>query len=132
MTFIDILLIPGFIIFAIISIILVWINLPGTFIYFFLVAISSAINNFNIISKKNLLIILLVFVLLEIIEFLLLGLTIKLYSGQRSSIFLSILGGIFGAIVGNFIFPFLGAFIGLIIGSYLATYFNASNIKENA
>ena len=124
MTFIDILLIPSFIIFTILSIILVWINLPGTFIYFFLIAITSAINNFDIISKKSLLIMLLVFVLFEIIEFLLLGLTIKWYNGQKSSILLSILGGIFGAIIGSFIFPFLGTFIGLIMGCYLATYFN--------
>ena len=118
------LLIPGFIIFTILSIILVWINLPGTFIYFFLIAIISALNNFDIIPKNLLLIILSVFVLLEIIEFLLLGLTIKLYNGQKSSIFLSILGAISGAIIGSFIFPFLGTFIGLIMGSYLAVYFN--------
>ena len=124
MSFIYLLLIPGFIIFTILSIILVWINLPGTFIYFFLIAIISALNNFDIISKNVLLIILLVFVLLEIIEFFLLGLTIKLYNGQKSSIFLSILGGISGAIIGSFIFPLLGTFIGFIIGSYLATYFN--------
>ena len=124
MSFIDILLIPGFIIFTILSIILVWINLPGTFVYFFLIAIISALNNFDIISKNLLLIILSFFVLLEIIEFLLLGLTVKLYNGQKSSIFLSILGGISGAIIGSFIFPFIGAFIGLIAGSYLATYFN--------
>jgi len=123
-TFIDLLLIPGFVLFTILSIILVWINLPGTFVYFFLIAIISVLNNFDIISKNILLIILSVFILLEILEFLLLGLTIKLYHGKKSSIFLSILGGISGAIIGNLIFPFLGAFIGLIMGSYLATYFN--------
>ena len=124
MTFIDLLLIPGFIIFTILSIILVWINLPGTFVYFFLIAIISALNDFDIISKNILLIILSVFVLLEILEFLLLGLTVKLYHGKKSSILLSILGGISGAMIGSLIFPFLGAFIGLVIGSYLATYFN--------
>ena len=124
MSFIDFLLIPGFIISIALSIILVWINLPGTFVYFFLIGIISALNNFDIISKNLLLIILSVFVLLEIIEFLLLVLTVKLYNGQKSSIFLSILGGISGAIIGSFIFPFIGSFIGLIIGSYLVTYFN--------
>ena len=124
MNFIDLLLIPGFIIFTVLSIILVWINLPGTFVYFFLIGIISPLNNFDIISRKLLLIILSLFILLEIIEFLLLGLTVKLYNGQKSSIFLSILGGISGAIIGSLIFPFLGSFIGLIMGSYLTTYFN--------
>ena len=38
MSFIDFLLIPGFIISIALSIILVWINLPGTFVYFFLIS----------------------------------------------------------------------------------------------
>tara|TARA_Y100001970_G_scaffold293883_1_gene444255 strand:- start:25688 stop:26191 length:504 start_codon:yes stop_codon:yes gene_type:complete len=132
--FIDLLLIPIFIMFSILSIILIWINLPGTFIYFFIIAILGALNGFNIISKNILLVILLVFILFEIIEFLLLGLTVKVYDGKKSSIFLSILGGISGAMIGSFIFPFLGALIGLIMGTYLVTYFNerreGKNIKD--
>ena len=65
---------------------------------------------------------------------MLLGLTVKVYDGKKSSIFLSILGGISGAMIGSFIFPFLGALIGLIMGTYLVTYFNerreGKNIKD--
>ena len=66
---------------------------------------------------------LLIFIFLEIIEFLLSMITVKLYGGKSSSSFLSIIGGFVGALILNFILPILGAFIGLIVGSYTTAYF---------
>ena len=45
-------------------------------------------NDFEIITKKILIILLIIFVALEIMEFLLATLTVKLYGGKNSSSFL--------------------------------------------
>ena len=108
----------------VISVILVWINLPGNFIFLFFIFLFGFFSDFDIITKKILLITLLVYILLEIIEFLLSALTVKLYGGKNTSALLSIIGGFLGAIVGNFIFPIIGGMIGLIIGAYVMTYYN--------
>ena len=81
------------------------------------------VNNFETISFKVLIISLLIFIFLEIIEFLLSMLTVKLYGGKISSSFLSVIGGFVGAFIINFIFPIIGACIGLILGSYMTVYF---------
>ena len=108
----------------IISIILVWLNLPGNFIFLFFMFLFGYFSKFEIITQKILLISLLLYILLEIIEFLLSALAIKLYGGKNTSAFLSIIGGFLGAIIGNFIFPIIGGMIGFIIGSYIITYYN--------
>ena len=112
------------IILVLVSLLLIWVNLPGTFLYLFGIWLMGYMNNFEIITKKILVIILIIFIVLEIIEFLLAALTVKLYGGKSSSSFLSILGGIAGGIIGNFFFPIIGGFIGLILGSYFITYYN--------
>jgi len=108
----------------IITFILVWVNLPGTFIFLFFTFFLGLFTSFDIISKKILIIALLVCVFLELFEFLLSALTIKIYGGKNSSAFLSILGGFFGAFIGSFIFPIIGTLFGLIFVSFLITYYN--------
>ena len=108
----------------IISIILVWINLPGNFIFLFFIFLFGLFSDFTLITEKILFIILLIYILFEIVEFLLSALTVKLYGGKNTSVFLSIIGGFLGAIVGNSIFPIIGGVIGLIIGAYAMTYYN--------
>ena len=112
------------IIIILVSLLLVWVNLPGTFLYLFGIGLMGYMNDFEIITKKILIILLIIFVALEIMEFLLATLTVKLYGGKNSSSFLSIIGGIAGGIIGNFFFPIIGGFIGLILGSYFITYYN--------
>ena len=109
---------------AVITFILVWLNLPGTFIFLFLSFFLGLYNSFDIISKKILIIALLVCVLLELLEYLFSVLTIKIYGGKNSSAFLSIAGGLIGAIIGSFILPVIGSLIGLLVGSFLITYYN--------
>ena len=120
----DLLNIVIHIILTLLSLLLVWVNLPGTFLYLFGIGLMGYMNNFEIITKKILVIILIIFIALEIIEFLLAALTVKLYGGKNSSSFLSILGGIAGGMIGNFFLPIIGGFIGLILGSYFITYYN--------
>jgi|TARA_B100001996_G_C18614603_1_gene575180 hypothetical protein len=86
------------------------------------------------VKNKFFLIAILIFIGLEIVEFLLSALVIKLYGGTTSSSYLSILGAIIGSIVGTFIFPIIGSVVGLILGAYMITYYNEKNngksIKE--
>ena len=69
-------------------------------------------------------IIILIFLGLEIIEFLLSALVIKIYGGVTSSSYLSIMGAVVGSIIGTFIFPIIGSLVGLILGAYMITYYN--------
>jgi len=131
----DLLIIALIILLVIISFILVWINLPGTFLFLFFLFLFGWYDNFDIITKNFLLIGLGVFVFLEVIEFLFSALTIKIYGGKNSSALLSIAGGFIGAIIGSFIFPVIGSLFGLILGSYLITYYNekkAGKTKQEA
>ena len=111
----------------IVCIILSWLNLPGSFIFLFFVFLMSYFEIILSLKNQFLLIALLILIVLEIIEFLLSALVIKLYGGTTSSSYLSILGAIIGSIIGTFIFPIIGSVIGLILGAYIITYYNEKN-----
>ena len=130
-------MIAAIVLMAIISIILVWINLPGTFVFLLLIFcfeffLRTTFHYFIGFPENLLMIMLIIFVVAEAIEFLLNAIMVKLYGGKNSSAFLSILGAIIGAIIGNLILPIIGAFLGLIIGAYLATYYNEKSLGENS
>ena len=124
----NILLIVFIIFLVVISSILVWINLPGTFIFLFCAFFLGLYSNFEILSKFYLFIVLLIYIFLELIEFLLSFLAIKIYGGKKSSIFYSIAGGLIGAFIGSLVFPIVGSFCGLILGSYFAIYYNEKRL----
>ena len=116
---------------AILSIGMVWINLPGTFFFLLLIFLfdfflETTFHYSLNLPEKYLLWMLCIFVVAEIIEFLLNAITVKTHGGKNSSAFISIVGAILGTIVGNVILPIIGGFIGLIIGAYLLTYYNES------
>jgi len=125
-------MIAAIVLMAIISIILVWINLPGTFVFLLLIFCFDFLLRTTFFPENFLMIMLIIFVVAEAIEFLLNAIMVKLYGGKNSSAFLSILGAIIGAIIGNLILPIIGAFLGLIIGAYLATYYNEKSLGENS
>ena len=116
------------------TIILSWINLPGNFIFLFSIFLMEYFEIIDPVKNKFFLIAILIFIGLEIVEFLLSALVIKLYGGTTSSSYLSILGAIIGSIIGTFIFPIIGSVVGLILGAYIITYYNEKNngksIKE--
>jgi len=120
----DLLFIVLIFLLIIFSSILVWINLPGTFIFLFFISLFGLYNSFDIISKKILLIAFIICVFFELIEFLFSVLIIKRYGGENSSTWLSIFGGLIGAILGSFIFPIVGSLFGLILGTFLIIYYN--------
>ena len=125
-------MIAAIVLMAIISIILVWINLPGTFVFLLLIFCFDFLLRTTFFPENFLMIMLIIFVVAEAIEFLLNAIMVKLYGGKNSSAFLSILGAIIGAIIGNLILPIIGAFLGLIIGAYLATYYNEKSLGEDS
>ena len=125
-------MIAAIVLMAIISIMLVWINLPGTFVFLLLIFCFDFLLRTTFFPENFLMIMLIIFVVAEAIEFLLNAIMVKLYGGKNSSAFLSILGAIIGAIIGNLILPIIGAFLGLIIGAYLATYYNEKSLGENS
>ena len=116
------------------TIILSWLNLPGNFIFLFSIFLMEYFEIIDPVKNQFFLIAILIFIGLEIVEFLLSALVIKLYGGTTSSSYLSILGAIIGSIVGTFIFPIIGSVVGLILGAYMITYYNEKNngksIKE--
>tara|TARA_Y100000994_G_scaffold140616_1_gene115262 strand:+ start:5154 stop:5645 length:492 start_codon:yes stop_codon:yes gene_type:complete len=126
----DIFIFISIVLLVVISCILVWINLPGSFLFLFFIFLYALYDDFEIITQNILLLALVVFILLELLEFLLSLLTIKMYGGNNSSAWLSIVGGIAGAIFGSFIIPIIGSVLGLIFGSYFITYYNEKNIGK--
>ena len=99
-------MIAAIVLMAIISIILVWINLPGTFVFLLLIFcfeffLRTTFHYFIGFPENFLMIMLIIFVVAEAIEFLLNAIMVKLYGGKNSSAFLSILGAIVGATIGN-------------------------------
>jgi len=112
---------------VIFTIILSWLNLPGNFIFLFSIFLMSYFEKIDPLTNQFFFIAILIFIALEIIEFLLSALVIKLYGGTTSSSYLSILGAIIGSIIGTFIFPIIGSVIGLILGAYIITYYNEKN-----
>lgn len=125
-------MIAAIVLMAIISIILVWINLPGTFVFLLLIFCFDFLLRTTFFPENFLMIMLIIFVVAEAIEFLLNAIMVKLYGGKNSSAFLSILGAIVGATIGNLILPIIGAFLGLIIGAYLVTYYNEKSLGEDS
>ena len=114
--------------FLIIScIILSWLNLPGNFIFLSSLYLMGCFEIIAPLTNQFFLIKILIFIGLEIVEFLLSALVIKFYGGTASSSYLSILGAIIGSIVGTFILPIIGSVIGLILGAYIITYYNEKN-----
>ena len=125
-------MIAAIVLMAIISIILVWINLPGTFVFLLLIFCFDFLLRTTFFPENFLMIMLIIFVVAEAIEFLLNAIMVKFYGGKNSSAFLSILGAIVGATIGNLILPIIGAFLGLIIGAYLVTYYNEKSLGEDS
>ena len=125
-------MIAAIVLMAIISIILVWINLPGTFVFLLLIFCFEFFLRTTFFPENFLMIMLIIFVVAEAIEFLLNAIMVKLYGGKNSSAFLSIIGAIVGATIGNLILPIIGAFLGLIIGAYLVTYYNEKSLGEDS
>lgn len=109
--------------FILISILIVWINLPGTFLFALFILCIDYIHAFEMVGKKTIIIIFIICLLLEMIEFFISSLTLKKYGGNNSTIIASIIGSIIGSIFGSMIFPIIGSLLGFILGGFGGSYY---------
>ena len=79
-------------------------------------------GDFVLISLTEIIVIFMLMILLEILEFALSGLAAKYSGAEKRSAFLAVLGGLLGTIVLGSLFFIVGAIFGLLIGSYLGAY----------
>ena len=114
------------------TLVLVWLGIPpGTFLIFISFLIVGLLTSFNRISISFLIIIFILFLIIELIEFLLSGIVSKKFGGNTKSSIASILGGIAGGLILGFFIPIIGGIIGVFAGSFGATYFTAKKTGMN-
>ena len=118
------------IIIVLLSSLLVLFNLPGTFLFLFIVSILELLTNIETVTIQILLWFLGIVILLEMVEFFLAGFAVKVVGASKRSAVFAILGGIFGAIVGGIIFFLIGALPGMIVGSFFGAYFGEISLKK--
>ena len=80
------------------------------------------LGDFVIISTSELLIVFVLMLLMEVVEYGLSGLAAKYSGSENRSAFLAVLGGFLGTIIMGTLFFVVGAVLGLFIGSYLGVF----------
>ena len=103
-----------------------WFGIPGTFLISIGALIRGWFTGFEIISIGVIVTLLLISTFLEILEFVLAGLTAKYSGGSKRTAVLGILGGLIGAVIGGGILFLIGAFVGLLAGSFFGAFLSES------
>ena len=130
---------------SLIEIIFVAILVASTFSNFYsipgnlLIAVNSFIyglvTNFADYSFTFVLTLFAIFLLVELLEYLLIIVSARKYGASKWGITGSIIGGIGGAISGAFVTPVLGAIIGSIVGVFagatILEFIKSYNLKES-
>ncbi len=106
---------------SVIALLLVWLNLPGTFLMAALLFAAVFVSE-DVFNLQQAFIALGGMVLLEGIELGLGGLTARLYGGSPGTARWAIVGGLLGTIIGASLFLIIGAFAGMLAGSWLAVF----------
>ncbi|MCF7808659.1 MAG: DUF456 domain-containing protein [Candidatus Marinimicrobia bacterium] len=128
----DVLLIILIIIFTVLSSVIIWLNLPGTFVMLLFIFIWAWSTGFTVISATELSIIFVILLFLEFIEYGLSGLAAKYSGAEDRSAFLAIVGGLLGTIVLGSLFFVVGAILGLFLGSYLGAYWGENQAGKTS
>lgn len=97
-------------------------GLPGNFSIVLSTLIYALATGFNHFSLSFLLLVFAVFLLFELLEFLLIFLTARKFGSSKWGISGAILGGIIGALSGAFFTPVMGTIIGSLIGVFLGAF----------
>ena len=105
-----------------ISAVIIWLNLPGSFLMLLFIFIWTWLGDYALISVTELLVILGIMIILEALEYALSGLAARYTGAEKRSAFLAIIGGLLGTIILGSLFFVVGALAGLFIGSYLGAY----------
>jgi len=117
--------------FTALSAVLIWINLPGSFLMLAFIFIWAWIDGFTLISQPELLAIFGLLVLLELLEFALGGLAAKYAGANKRSALLAMIGGVAGTIVLGSLFFVVGAVVGLLGGSFLGAYWGETQAGKS-
>lgn len=110
-------------------------GLPGNFSIVLSSLIYAIATGFNHFSFSFLILVLGVFLLFELLEFLLIFLTARKFGSSKWGISGAIAGGILGALSGAFFTPVMGAIIGSVLGVFIGAFslefFRNRNIKQS-
>jgi uncharacterized protein YqgC (DUF456 family) len=122
-------------IFALVSSILAFnFNLPGNFLVFIHTVWYKILSNSNELPFKFLVLLLVIAVLLEFLEYLVLVLTMKKYKASNMAIWFAVTGSVIGAFSGAFhsfyVGSVLGGFLGVIAGTVIAELVKKKNFQE--
>ncbi|MEJ2636282.1 MAG: DUF456 domain-containing protein [Calditrichia bacterium] len=98
-----------------------FLSIPGNFIVVFDTIWYGLATNFDKFSFSFLLMLLIIAVGVELLEYLIIAFGARRYGASRLGVVAAILGGIGGSISGFFVSPVLGAIIGGFIGVVIGT-----------
>jgi uncharacterized protein YqgC (DUF456 family) len=116
------------------SIVSNFVGIPGNFVVFLNTLLYGIATNFQNITFSFLLLIFVVAVIIEFLEYLIIAFGARKYGASRLGVVAAIFGGIGGSISGFFFSPVLGAilggFIGVIIGTLTIELFRGKHIRE--
>lgn len=108
--------------FAVLSAVLIWINLPGSFLMLAFIFVWAWIGDFALISPLEIMVIFGMLVMLEVLEFALGGLAAKYTGANKRSALMAMIGGLGGTILLGSLFFVVGAVVGLLAGSFWGAY----------
>lgn len=116
------------------SIVSIFLSIPGNFIVFLNTLFYGVFTNFDNLSFSFLLIIFIIAVLIELLEYLIIAFGARKYGASKLGVVAAIIGGIGGSISGFFFSPVLGAiiggFIGVMAGTMAIELLRGKNIRE--
>lgn len=103
------------------SIVSIFLSIPGNFIVFLNTLIYGVVTHFDNLSLSFMLLIFVVAVLIELLEYFIIAFGARKYGASRLGVIGAIIGGIGGSISGFFFSPVLGAIFGGLIGVVVGT-----------
>lgn len=110
-------------------------GLPGTFVIVGAALVYGLLTDFAAFSWKFVLVLLLISVVAEIVEFFLGAATAGKYGGSRPAMIGAIVGGFLGAIWGTPVLPplgiLLGAFVGAFLGAAALEYLTTRDVQRS-
>jgi len=101
-----------------VSILLIPLGVPGTFMIAGISLLEGLLTDFVHLSPMLIVWLFVIAIALEGLEFLITGMSAKKYGASRAGIFGAITGAIFGAIIGSAILPVIGTLLGTLAGAY--------------
>jgi uncharacterized protein YqgC (DUF456 family) len=109
--------------FLVLGIVAIPLGFPGTILIFIDALVYGLFTRFQgAITWKTLLILLLLTVISELVEFLLGTFTTLKFGASRWGVIGTLLGGILGGAWGSAIFPVVGTLVGVLAGAFLGAF----------